>query len=111
MKNESEETIGQRIRKARKRLGYTQEQLADRMQTTKSMISYYENDHGDLKQSMISEFADILNTSVEFLMCGNSPYIEFDEDALEAAIIMSHLDARTRNLLLVQMRALAKSQV
>jgi len=23
----------------------------------KSMISYYENDHGDMKQSMIAEFA------------------------------------------------------
>ena len=65
-----EETMGQRIRAQRLRLGMTQEQLAEEMCTTKSMISYYENDHGDMKQSMISEFADILNTTVEYLVCG-----------------------------------------
>ena len=65
-----EETMGQRIRAQRLRLGMTQEQLAEEMCTSKSMTSYYENDHGDMKQSMISEFADILNTTVEYLVCG-----------------------------------------
>ena len=55
-----EETLGQRIRAARIRMGMTQEELAEKMCTTKSMISYYENDHGDMKQSMIAEFAVIL---------------------------------------------------
>lgn len=57
-----EETLGQRIKAARVRKNMTQEALAEEMRTTKSMISYYENDHGDMKQSMISEFADILGT-------------------------------------------------
>ena len=51
-------------------LGMTQEELAEEMCTTKSMISYYENDHGDMKQSMIAEFAVILETTVEYLACG-----------------------------------------
>lgn len=60
-----EETLGQRIR-----LGMTQEELAEELNTIKSMISYYENDHGDMKQSMIAEFAKILGTTVEYLVCG-----------------------------------------
>ena len=60
-----EETLGQRIRAQRIRLGMTQEELAEEMCTTKSMISYYENDHGDMKQSMIAEFAVILGTTDE----------------------------------------------
>lgn len=44
-----EETLGQRIRAQRMRMGWTQEELAEKMNTTKSRISYYENDHGDMK--------------------------------------------------------------
>ena len=52
-----EETLGQRLKAARIRKNMTPEELAEAMLTTKSMISYYENDHGDMKQSMIAEFA------------------------------------------------------
>ena len=41
-----EKTLGQRIRAQRIRLGMTQEELAEEMCITKSMISYY--DHGDI---------------------------------------------------------------
>ena len=61
-----EETLGQRLKAARIRKNMTQEELAEVMLTTKSMISYYENDHGDMKQSMIAEFAKILGTTVEY---------------------------------------------
>ena len=46
-----EETLGQRIRAARIRMGMTQEELAEEMCTIKSMISYYENDNGDTDES------------------------------------------------------------
>jgi len=88
-------------------LGYTQEQLAKKMCTTKSMISYYENNHGDMKQSMISEFARVLNTSVEYLVCGEINISNIDESALEVIHILSKMDENTKEIILIQLRALA----
>ena len=42
----AEGTIGNRIKLGRATLGWSQQELAEYMNTTKSMISYYENDHG-----------------------------------------------------------------
>ena len=101
-----EETLGQRIRAQRIRLGMTQEELAEEMNTTKSMISYYENDHGDMKQSMIAEFADILNTSVEYLVCGIVNESASDEFSAEMLRLFSSMDEQTKEIMLIQMRAL-----
>ena len=108
MYSDNAETVGKRIKSVRKLLGYTQEELAEMMCTTKSMISYYENDHGDMKQSMVSEFARVLNTSVEYLVCGIQKLPEKDAEVSEAVSLFSQMDAMTRKILLVQMRALAK---
>ena len=101
-----EETLGQRIRAQRIRLGMTQEELAEEMNTTKSMISYYENDHGDMKQSMIAEFADILNTTVEYLVCGIVNESASDEISAEMLRLFSSMDEQTKEIMLIQMRAL-----
>lgn len=96
-----EETLGQRIKAARVRKNMTQEALAEEMRTTKSMISYYENDHGDMKQSMISEFADILGTTVEYLICGVIKAPELDtwilspKKGLQRSVFQSLPDAQT----------------
>lgn len=49
----AEETMGQRIKAQRIRVGYTQEQLAEAMCVPKSTISAYENDKVDIKGSVI----------------------------------------------------------
>ena len=103
-----EETLGQRLKAARIRKNMTQEELAEAMLTTKSMISYYENDHGDMKQSMIAEFADVLGTTVEYLICGVIKAPEFGEDAVELLRLFSSMDERTKKIMMVQMRAVAK---
>lgn len=103
-----EEKLGQRIKAARIRKNMTQEELAEAMCTTKSMISYYENDHGDMKQSMISEFADILGTTVEYLICGVIKTPELDADSVEMLKLFGAMDDKTRQIMLVQMRAVAK---
>ena len=103
-----EETLGQRIKAARVRKNMTQEELAETMRTTKSMISYYENDHGDMKQSMIAEFADILGTTVEYLVCGVIKTPELDADSVEILKLFGALDEKTRHIMLVQMRAVAR---
>ena len=101
-------TLGQRLKAARIRKHMTQEELAEAMLTTKSMISYYENDHGDMKQSMIAEFADILGTTVEYLICGVIKAPELDADSVELLKLFGAMDERTRQIMLVQMRAVAK---
>ena len=103
-----EETLGQRIRAQRTRMGMTQEELAEEMCTTKSMISYYENDHGDMKQSLIAEFADILNTTVEYLVCGVVKESVSDDTSAEMLRLFSSMDEQTKEIMLIQMRALAK---
>jgi transcriptional regulator with XRE-family HTH domain len=103
-----EETLGQRIRAQRIRLGMTQEELAEEMNTTKSMISYYENDHGDMKQSMIAEFAKILGTTVEYLVCGVIKESSPDASSAEMLQLFSSMDEQTKEIMLIQMRALAK---
>ena len=105
--NIKEETLGQRIRAQRIRIGLTQEDLAEKMCTTKSMISYYENDHGDMKQSMMAEFARVLNTSVEYLICGKMNYTSLDEQSAEIMRLLSAMDEKTKSILLIQIRALA----
>ena len=102
-----EETLGQRLKAARIRMGMTQEELAEAMLTTKSMISYYENDHGDMKQSMIAEFADILGTTVEYLICGVIKAPELDADSVELLKLFGAMDEKTKQIMLVQMRAVA----
>ena len=44
-----EETLGQRIRAQRIRLGMTQEELAEALFVEKSTISYYENDKKEMR--------------------------------------------------------------
>ena len=103
-----EETLGQRLKAARVRKNMTQEELAEAMLTTKSMISYYENDHGDMKQSMIAEFADVLGTTVEYLICGVVKAPEMDADSVEILKLFEALDEKTKRIMLTQMRAVAK---
>lgn len=108
MKNVKEETLGQRIRAARIRKGITQEQLAEAMLTKKSMISYYENDHGDMKQSMIAELAKTLGTTVEYLVCGTQKTPDLDADSAELLKLFASMDESTKQIMLLQMRAVAK---
>ena len=103
-----EDTLGQRIRAARIRMGMTQEELAEEMCTTKSMISYYENDHGDMKQSMIAEFAAVLGSTVEYLVCGVVKESAPDVSSVEMLRLFSAMDEQTKEIMLIQMRALAK---
>ena len=57
-----EETLGQRIRAQRIRLGMTQEELAEVTYIPKPTISNYENDRIDIKSSVIAELANALQT-------------------------------------------------
>lgn len=62
-------TVGDNISLLRKRLGLTQEELANRMgYKSKSTINKIELGINDIPQSKIAKFADVLGTTPAFLM-------------------------------------------
>ena len=63
-----EETLGQRIRAQRIRLGMTQEELAERLYMKKSTISYYETDKKEMRASCLAEIARALYTTPDYLL-------------------------------------------
>ena len=100
----AENTLGQRIKAQRIKMGYTQEQLAEIMCVPKSTISAYENDKVDIKGSVIKELSGILHTTPDYLLgC-------MDDDALinkEVIDIFQKItDPMIKEMLLKQMRAL-----
>lgn len=61
--------IGKRIREKREELGMTQEELASKLgYKNKSSIAKIETGANDIVQSKVVEFANILNTTVAYLM-------------------------------------------
>ena len=60
--------LGQRIRQARKNKHLTQEKLADKLNTTHSVISAYENGKTKVPTLFLIEIAKITNTSLNWLL-------------------------------------------
>jgi len=99
----AENTLGQRIKAQRIRMGYTQEQLAEIMCVPKTTISTYERDACDVKSSVIVELAEHLETTPNYLLgFGGDPITQNI-----AAIISGIKDEKAKELLLIQVRALA----
>ena len=57
--------IGIQLRQARKDAGLTQEQVANRLQTTKSVISRMENHATDIRLSTLEKFAKALGRRIQ----------------------------------------------
>ncbi|MCG5253498.1 helix-turn-helix domain-containing protein [Brevibacillus agri] len=60
--------LSQRLRTARKAKGLTQEELAERVRTTKGTISNYENNHSTPPNDMLMQLADILEVTTDWLL-------------------------------------------
>ena len=63
-------TIGGRIREQRKKIAWSQDNLADELDTTKSLISQYERGKVNPSPSKIEEMAVLLKTTPEYLQFG-----------------------------------------
>ena len=61
-------TFGKKIRTRREELGYTQVELAQKMQTSQPYISRLEKDSFNPSMSMIINIATALNISVDYLL-------------------------------------------
>ena len=60
-------TLGDRLKSLRKENGYTLEQVAQKLNTTKVTISRYENNLREPKRDTISQFAKLFNVSTDYL--------------------------------------------
>ena len=63
-------TLAEKLKSIRKQAGMSQEQLAEILCTKKATISAYENDHIDIKSSIVLEIAKALNCSGSYLLEG-----------------------------------------
>lgn len=61
------------IKRARERQGFTQAQLAFRVDVTKEYISYIENGHKQPSISLLKKIAKELNTTVKALIVEEEP--------------------------------------
>ena len=100
-----EETLGQRIRAQRIRLGMTQEELAEALFVEKSTISYYENDKKEMRASGLAEMAKVLQTTPNYLL----GYAYSDDDFLSEALSLLEgiKDETVKNVLLAQIKAVS----
>lgn len=98
IKSEALETLGQRLRKARKDKGWTQEQLALRADTTQAVIQKIENGKS-LRPRKIDKIADVLGVSAAWLQFGTETVDTNDDEAAEVARIWSRLDEPYRSSL------------
>lgn len=99
-----EETLGQRIRAQRIRLGMTQEELAEALYVEKSIISYYENDKKEMRASGLAELAKVLQTTPNYLLGFADNNDGFADEAL--GLLRDVKDQSVREILLKQIRAL-----
>ena len=73
-------TIGARIRECRKKMGYSQEKLAEMMFLAKTTVSRYERDEYDISAGMIVKISKALNTTPNYLLLGREDaYDQTDE--------------------------------
>jgi len=77
-------TIGKRIRRRRKELGMTQEELAKKMgYADRSAISFVEQDKRDITWENVCKYAKALNCSPSYLMKWEDPIPDDDLEILE----------------------------
>jgi len=62
--------MGKRILDLRKRLRWTQEEMAERSDTTKQTVSMAENGKQELRASLIVKISDALGVSTDYLLKG-----------------------------------------
>ena len=100
-----EETLGQRIRAQRIRLGMTQEELAERLYVKKSTISYYETDKKEMRASCLAEIARGLYTTPDYLLGFEDEKDPFEKEV--QGLLQSITDEKVRSVLLAQIKAVS----
>ena len=105
MKKIDNSTMGGRIKEQRMKMGMAQEELAEKMFTTKMTISHYENDQTDIKGSVIVEIAGILGTTAGYLLNNEVAVEDVDEQMKEMRnLFMKLSNNRMRKIAIEQLK-------
>lgn len=99
-----EKTIGMRIKECRKRMGMTQEDLAERLYIPKSTLSAYERDIVDMKMSAIQQIAKELHTTAGYLIDGEKT--ERDADVMQISSMLQEMPEQLRKVAMEQIKLL-----
>lgn len=67
-------TMGKRIKTLREKRGFTQSQIAERLNMNPANFSSYERDKSIPPSDKLSQIADILHTSTDYLLCRIDDY-------------------------------------
>lgn len=109
--------IGDMIKQRREELGWTQQELADKMgYTSKSTITRIEKGYNDVSQSNIIKFAEVLDVSISYLMQwdtvpdSDKTYERLSLYAREFAERFSHLNSANRENVLRYIDFLASQE-
>ena len=101
-------TIGGRIKKRRNDLGLSQEDLAEKLFTSKQMISSYENNKTELKVQIVKELAVALGTTTSFLIDGNEA-VTYKEETVELVALFNSINKEdVRKIAIEQLRLLTR---
>jgi len=91
-----EDTLAVRLRRRRKQVGWTQEQLAQRVGTSQAVIQKIENGKS-LRPRKIDRIAEALGVSPAWLMFGDNGVAALDAEAIEVAKAWSRLSEPDRS--------------
>lgn len=70
--SKSKTTLGDRIKELRNNLDLSQQDLADKIKLSKAQMNRYENRAVQPPADVLNKLADVLGTTVDFLLNGNS---------------------------------------
>lgn len=100
------ESVGSRIKALRRAANMTQDELAERLNVSRSAIAQWETDRtGQVRENM-ERIAKILNTSLGYLVSGETGSLTGDELALMR--LYRACAAEDRRMLLLTARRLAQ---
>jgi len=72
-------SLGYRLTEARKKAGFTQSQVADRLFVTTQSVSLWENDNNAPDISKLPELAELYNVTTDWLLSGKLPSVDIIE--------------------------------
>ena len=64
----SEEQLGARLKRLRKQFGYTQEEVAQKLHTSRGSISMYENGRRQPSYDLLIQIADLFQVNLDYLL-------------------------------------------
>lgn len=90
-----------------RRMGMTQEELAEVIYTKKCTISAYDTGKIDIKVSILRDIGKILNTTAKYLMDGDE--LGFDADVMQLAMMLQEMkNEDVRKVAIEQVKILAR---